>query len=169
MSSSERRRLLGLGAALAAASALGGCGFALRRPQRPSFERLALVGLGTRSPMAAALRRALAGSVSLVEVPAAAQVVLTVEEYRREKSVVASTSAAQVREFEVRVRLRFAAATPTGRTLIAATELLREEDLSFAERAALAKQFEEDALYRDIEDDLATQVARRLAAIRLDD
>jgi LPS-assembly lipoprotein len=166
MSSSDRRRALGAIAALGAL-ALGGCGFELRRPQKPSFERIALVGFKPKSTLAAALRRALEPDVRIVDVPAAAQVILQVTEDKREKSVVASTSAAQVREFEIRVRLHFSARTPDGRELIAPTELLREEDLSYSEKAALAKQFEEADLYRDMENDIVIQVMRRLAAIRL--
>jgi LPS-assembly lipoprotein len=79
---------------------------------------------------------------------------------------VASTSAGQVREVQLRVRLRFRVATPSGKLLLAAAELLLTRDMSYSETAALAKMQEEALLYRAMEDDIAAQVLRRLAAIK---
>jgi LPS-assembly lipoprotein len=164
-----RRALLAAlaGGGLAAAGTFAGCGFELRRPPRLAFASIALAGFAPRSPLAEELRRQLAQQVQVQDDPARAEVVLQSLLDVREKSVVASTSAAQVREFEIRVRLHFSARTPDGRELIPPIELLREEDLSYSENAALAKQFEEAELYRDMENDIVIQVMRRLAAIRL--
>lgn len=166
MWSSERRALLGL-ALLGTAASLAGCGFARQQAPQMSFSRIALTGFAPRSPLAAELRRQLAERLQVVESPAQAQVVLQALEDRREKSIVASTSAAQVREFQVRVKLAFRAHTPGGRELIAPAELLLERDLSYSESLALAKQDEEAALYREMQADVVAQVLRRLAAIQL--
>lgn len=166
MWSSERRTLLAL-ALLGGTAALPGCGFALQQTPQMSFSRIALTGFAPRSPLAAELRRQLAERLQVVESPAQAEVVLQALDDRREKSVVASTSAAQVREFQVRVKLAFRAQTPAGRELIAPAELLLERDLSYSETLALAKQEEEAALYREMQADVVAQVLRRLAAIRL--
>jgi LPS-assembly lipoprotein len=152
---------------LFSAAAITGCGFELRRAPALPFRSIALVGFAPSSRIAAALRQQLASSqVQLADTPARAEAVLEALADAREKSVVASTAAGQVREVQLRVKLRFRVATPDGRLLAAADELLLTRDMSYAESAALAKAQEEALLYRAMEDDIVGQVLRRLAAIR---
>lgn len=166
MSSSERRRLLLAGAGLAGAT-LAGCGFELRKPPKLAFRSIALTGFAARSPLADELRRSLVQSVQVVDSPALAEVVLQASADAREKSVVASTSAAQVREFQLRVKFDFSARTPGGRELIAPVTLLLSRDMSYSESVALAKEQEEGELYREMQTDVVLQVMRRLASIHL--
>jgi LPS-assembly lipoprotein len=98
--------------------------------------------------------------------PAGADVVLQALEDARERSVVASTSAAQVRELQLRLRFVFRADTPAGRELIPRVELLLARDLSYRETAALAKEQEEAELFREMQVDMVLQLLRRLAAVR---
>ena len=150
-----------------AATSVAGCGFELRQAPKLPFRSIALVGFAPTSPLAAALRQQLASSqVQLLESPARAQAVLEALADTRERSVVASTAAGQVREVQLRVKLRFRVATPAGRLLLAADELLLTRDMSYSETAALAKAQEELLLYRAMEDDIVAQVLRRLAAIK---
>ncbi len=159
----ERRRALG---GLAAAG-LAGCGFALRQPPRLRFGSIALQGFAPRSPMADELRRQLALQVRVLDAPERADVQLQALEDLRERGVVASTSAAQVREMQLRVKLVFRAGTPGGRELIPRVELLVSRDLSYSETAALAKEFEEAELLREMQADVVAQVLRRLAAVTI--
>jgi LPS-assembly lipoprotein len=164
-----RRRALraaALGLA-AAAAALAGCGYTLRQPPALRLKSLALAGFAPRSTMAQALGRQLRAPVQLLDDPARAEVVLRALEDRRESVVVATTAAAQVRELQLRVRLVFRAETAGGRELIPRTELLLARDMSYTEAFALAKEREAAELYRDMEDDIAMQVLRRLAAVSL--
>jgi LPS-assembly lipoprotein len=163
MSWSDRRRAL---LALAAVT-LAGCGFELRRPRALNFHSIALTGFAPRSALADELRRDLALSVRVLEVPAQAEVVLQALSDVREKGVVATTSAAEVREFQLRLKLRFRAHTPAGRELIAPVELALTRDLSYTESTALAKELEEAELYREMQSDLVAQVLRRLASVSL--
>jgi LPS-assembly lipoprotein len=146
---------------------LAGCGFALRQPARLSFSSIALVGFAPRSPLAEALRRQLLQQVRELPTPDKADVVLQALDDIREKSVVASTSAAQVREFQLRLKFNFRAATPSGRELIPRVELLLTRDLSYTEVQALAKENEEAELYREMTADVVAQVLRRLAAVQV--
>ena len=159
----RRRHLL----AAAAAAGLAGCGFQLRQPPQMPFQSIALIGFAPKSPLAAELRSTLALQVKVLESPAGTDVVLQATEEGRERSVVASTSAGQVREMQLRLRLNFRAQTPDGRQLIAPAELLLSRDLLYTETAALGKQQEEDELFRDMQSDIVRQVLRRLAAVRL--
>jgi LPS-assembly lipoprotein len=164
MSSSSlraRRALLVLPAALM----LAGCGFSRRQPPKLAFRSIALVGFAPRSPLAAELTRVLRDQVEVLPAPDRAEVVLEALVDARDKSIVASTAAAQVREMQLRLRFQFSARTPSGRLLIPRAELMTARDLSTTESAALAKAHEEAELYREMQADVVQQVLRRLASI----
>ena len=165
MSSSERRRLLLALASVGCSLTLGGCGFDLRQPARVSFSSIALVGFARRSPLADELKRQLQKQVLVLDAPDKAEVVLQALDDVREKSVVASTAAAQVRELQLRLKFNFRARTPGGRELIPRAELMVSRDLSYSETAALAKEHEEAELFREMQSDIVAQVLRRLAAV----
>ena len=56
--------------------------------------------------------------------------------------------------------------TPPVKDLIPETELLQQRDISFNESAVLAKESEENLLYRDMQTDIVQQLMRRLAAVK---
>jgi LPS-assembly lipoprotein len=152
----------------ASGAALGGCGFELRQAPALPFRSMALVGFAPDSRLRAALQRSLEqAGVTLHERPAQAETVFDALGDAREKTVAASTAAGQVRELQLRVRLRFRVATPSGRLLLPAADLLLSRDMSYSETAALGKQQEEALLYSAMEDDIVAQVLRRLASIQL--
>lgn len=162
-----RRRIL-LGAA--AATLLAGCGFQLRKAPDFAFDTI-YINTPPTSPLANELRRTLtsAGNVQVLTNPTdqqRAQVVMEIPLELREKVVVGLNSAGQVREFQLRSRIRFRLRTPGGRELIPETELLQQRDISFNEGAVLAKEAEEQLLYRDMQTDLVQQLMRRLAALK---
>lgn len=162
----NRRSALGL----AAAVALPGCGFALRKPPNYPFQTIYLA-MAPRSELRAVVRRSLEFNSKLrvlgeTEDMQTADVILEVPGELREKVVMGLNAAGQVREFTLRTRLRFRLRTPQGRELIPQTELLAEREIGFAETAALAKAEEEALLYRDMQQDLLQQMLRRLAAVR---
>jgi LPS-assembly lipoprotein len=169
MSSSDATRRIArrrvLLAAPAAAWLLAGCGFARRQAPKLAFASIALVGFAPRSPLATELTRALREQVQVLPAPDRAVVVLEALEDLREKSNVASTAAAQVREVQLRLRLQFIARTPAGRLLIPRAELMATRDLTTTETAALAKAHEEAELFREMQADVVQQVLRRLASI----
>jgi len=153
--------------ALVAAGLLAGCGFQLRRAAALPLRSIALVGFAPDSSLRHALADELArAGVALQDNPARAEAVLDALTDVREKTVAASTAFGQVREVTLRVRLRFRVATPAGRQLLAPSELLLTRDMSYSEIAALAKRDEELLLYRAMEDDIVSQVLRRLASLK---
>jgi LPS-assembly lipoprotein len=160
----RRRRLLLT--SLLGSVLLVGCGFQLRGTTQLPFSRIALEGFAPRSPLAEELRRTLSQSAEVVASPAQAQVVLQALSDKRERSVVASTTAAQVRELQLRVRLEFRLATPGGRELIPVTELLLSRDMSYNETQALAKEYEEVQLVRAMQSDIVSQLMQRLAHVK---
>jgi LPS-assembly lipoprotein len=159
-----RRRLL-----LGAAATLAGCGFELKHPPELVFKTIQLTGFGPRSPLAAELKSSLDASPTtrVVEAAKDAQVVLQAIAEAREKSVVAQTSANQIREFELRYRFNFRLRTVAGKDLVPDSEILLKRSLTYTETAALAKEQEEAFLYRAMQSDIVSQVLRRLASVRV--
>ena len=152
---------------LAGVAALGGCGFALRRAPELRFRTIALRGFAPRSALAEELRMNIDASQTTLVVPLTAQPQAVFEALAdaRERSVVASTAAGQVRELQLRSRLRFRLVRPDGQELIAPSEIVQSRDMSYSETAALAKEQEEATLYRAMQSDIVAQVMRRLAAV----
>jgi LPS-assembly lipoprotein len=159
----SRRLLLAAGAA-----ALAGCGFELRRAPELRFRTIQLIGFKPHSPLAEELRRHIDSSQTTLVVESAAQAQVQLEALAdaRERSVVASTAAGQVRELQLRARLNFRVRTPSGKELIPATEILLSRDMSYSETVALAKEQEEALLFRAMQSDIVAQVMRRLAALQ---
>jgi LPS-assembly lipoprotein len=114
------------------------------------------------------LRRSFGSEVKVLPIDAPleqAQVVLDILQEGREKVVVGTNSSGQVRELQLRLRLKFKARTPQGKELLPETEIVLQRDLSFNESVVLAKDAEEALLYRDMQSDLVQQLMRRLAAL----
>lgn len=154
----------------AASAALAGCGFQLRQAPHFAFSSI-YVAAAPNSALGRQLRRSIASSdsVRVVDDPAAqpaAQVVLDLLADQREKVVVGLSASGQVREFQLRTRVRFRLRTAAGKELIPDTELLQQRDISFNESAVLAKEAEENLLYRDMQTDIVQQLMRRLAAVK---
>jgi LPS-assembly lipoprotein len=162
------KQALGTGAAASAALVLAACGFELKRAPELRFSTVQLSGFRPRSSLAEELRISINASKStqVVESAAQAQVVFEALNETREKSVAASTSVGQVREVTLRSRLSFSLRTVAGKVLIPTTELLLNRDMSYSESAALAKENEEQLLYRAMQSDIVNQVMRRLASVQ---
>ena len=148
---------------------LAGCGFQLRQAPHFAFSSI-YIGAAANSSLGNELKRMIASGGSVAVVDAArqgsAQVVLDVLADQREKVVVGLSASGQVREFQLRTRVKFKLRTPQGKELIPETELLQQRDISFNESAALAKETEESLLYRYMQTDVVQQLMRRLAAVK---
>lgn len=155
-------------AAAAAAAALVGCGtggFHLRGTQVIVYKTIALSGFADRSTMAAEIKRALPDTTVLVTSPRDAEIVIEALVDTRETTVEASTAFGQVRELRLHCLLRYRVLRPDGTELLKPSDFERFRDLTYDESVALAKDTELNALYRDMQSDIATQLMRILAAI----
>ncbi len=168
----QQRRYLMMALGLTGAAAvLSGCGFQLRGTPSFAFDSIHIVVPANAAALSAELKRRLQVNAQLqvLEEPAAAvraQVVLEVLSEQREKVVVALNAVGQVREFQLRTRVRFKLRSQRGVELISDTEILQQRDISFSETLVLAKEAEENLLYRDMQADIAQQLVRRLAAVK---
>ena len=151
---------------------LTACGFRLRGVPEFAFRSL-YIAAPPASPLARELRRTLQAAGSTLEVitdPARmtqADAILDLLSEQQERSVVGLNASGQVRELQLRLRIRFKLRTPAGAELIPDTELLQQRDISYNETIALAKEAEETLLYRTMQTDLVQQLLRRLAAVKV--
>ena len=162
-------RLRGL-VALGLILSLVACGFELRKTPEFAFKTLYTEAAPT-SPLGNELRRNLGavGNIQLITDVAQAknaQVILDILQEQREKTVVGMNASGQVRELQLRLRIKFRLRTPQGKELIPETELLQVRDISFNESAVLSKEAESEQLYRNMQTDIVQQLMRRLAAIK---
>jgi LPS-assembly lipoprotein len=163
----RRAALQWAGLALAS-TGLAGCGFRLRGSQTFAFQRIA-IGPQPGGAVAQELRRSFGSAVQVLaanEPLTQAQLVLTVTNEAREKVVVGVNSSGQVRELQLRIRVRLLLRTAQGKDIIEGEEIVQQRDISYSESAALAKEAEEALLYRDMQSDIVQQILRRLAAIQ---
>lgn len=163
----RRAALQWAGLALAS-TGLAGCGFRLRGSQAFAFQRIA-IGPQPGGAVAQELRRSFGSAVQVLaanEPLTQAQLVLTVTNEAREKVVVGVNSSGQVRELQLRIRVRLQLRTAQGKDIIEGDEIVQQRDISYSESAALAKEAEEALLYRDMQSDIVQQILRRLASIQ---
>jgi LPS-assembly lipoprotein len=143
------------------------CGFKLRGERNYAFDTIAVVA-PQGGPVAGELRRVLGDRLRNDPPPpgvAPAQVTLELLQEQREKIVAGMNASGQVREFQLRVRIKFRLRSAAGKELISESDIVQQRDISFNESAVLAKEVEESLLYRDMQSDIIQQMLRRLAAI----
>ncbi|MDY0107149.1 MAG: LPS assembly lipoprotein LptE [Giesbergeria sp.] len=163
----QRRALL----TLAPAALLAGCGFRLRGAPEFAFGSIQ-VAAPAGSSLARELVRTLESAGGNLRVlrdapaQAPADVVLDLLSEQHERAIVGLTPSGQVRELQLRLRVRFRLRTPQGDERIPDTELLQTRDISYSETIALAKEAEEALLYRNMQTDIVQQLLRRLAAVK---
>ena len=149
-------------------SLLGGCGFKLRGYQSFAFTSIS-INPNPGGAVAQELRRSFGAAVQVVasdQPTTPAQVRFDVLDEQREQVVVGMNTSGQVRQLQLRIRVKFRLTSAQGTELIAPDEILQQRDISYSESAALAKETEQDLLYRDMQTDIVQQILRRLASVK---
>jgi LPS-assembly lipoprotein len=164
-----RRRRFGLGLA---ALALTACGFRPRMPTSYGFKSIFITTAS--SPLLKELQRALSGQrdIEVVQDPRQrerADLQFDLLQELKEKVVIGRTAVGGVREFQLRLRVRFRVRDKAGIERIADTELLQQRDISFIETNVLAKEEEEILLYRNMQTDIVGQILLRLSHLSLNE
>jgi LPS-assembly lipoprotein len=145
------------------------CGFQLRGDPAVGIRTLS-VTQAAGSNVAAEIRRTLAaGPTKLVPIPGEAEAHLRVLTEAREKTVHTLTGAGRVYEHQLRLAVRYQLTVP-GREepAIPPTDIEARRLLTYSESAPIAKEVEEQLLYKDMQSDLARQILRHVAAVKRD-
>lgn len=145
---------------------LAGCGFRLRGTAEVPFETLYIPN--AVSGIALDLKRSIeaATDAEVVDQPKNAQAILQFTQEAREREILSLTAAGRVREYRLRYRVGFRLHDGKGNEYVPQNNLELTRDVSFNDAQVLAKEAEEELLFRDMQNDMVQQILRRLAAAR---
>ena len=154
-------------ATVAAVLVLAGCGFHLRGSTELPFRTL-WVGFSDASPLGTEFKRYVRGgtSTTIVEDPTKADAKLEVLSEAREREILSLDATGQAREYTLFYIFVFHVDDGHGRDFIPPTRITLRRDITVDNNTILAKQAEEELLYRDMQSDLVQQLLRRLAAVK---
>lgn len=152
--------------ALLLAIALAGCGFQLRGAAALPFDTLYIPG--TTGGIALDLKRNIQSGTrtAVVDDPKNAEAVLEFTQELREKHILSLAATGRVREFQLRYRVAFRVHDGKGGEFLPASLIQLTRDVSFNDSDVLAKETEEQLLYRDMQFDMVQQVMRRIAGAK---
>jgi len=102
----------------------------------------------------------------VVDDPKQAEAILAFTEENREKNILSLTSAGRVSEFQLKYRVGFRVHDGKGGDYVPQTSIALTRDITFADTDVLAKEAEEQLLFRDMQSDMVQQIMRRIAASR---
>jgi len=149
---------------LLSALLLSACGFQLRGTAALPFDTIYVPG--ATGGIALDLKRNIQSGTktAVVDTPAKTDAVLEFTQEQREKIILSLAATGRVREYQLRYRVGFRVHDGKGRDWIPPGEIQLTRDISFNDSDVLAKETEEQLLYRDMQFDMVQQVMRRLAA-----
>lgn len=156
--------------ALAATASLAACGFQLRGSNGQSLLpfKTIYIGVPESSQLGVELKRNIraSGNTVVVTDPNAADALIEILSEAREKATLSLNTQGRVREYSLYYRLNFRVKDRSGKELLTPTEITLKRDISFNESQVIAKEKEEEMLYRDMQSDLVQQILRRMATLK---
>jgi LPS-assembly lipoprotein len=95
-----------------------------------------------------------------------AQAVLQFTREERQKVILSLTATGRVREFQLRYIVGFRVVDNKGNDYVPQSTIELTRDITFSDADVLAKESEEQLLYRDMQNDMVQQIMRRIAAAK---
>ena len=146
--------------------ALAGCGFHLRGTADLPFGSVYVPNATTGIALDLARNLRAGSNVKLVSDPKQAEAILEFTGETRAKEILSLTGAGRVREFRLRYRVGFRVHDGKGRDFVPANTVVLLRDITFNDSDVLAKETEEQLLYRDMQSDMVQQILRRLSVAK---
>jgi LPS-assembly lipoprotein len=145
---------------------LAGCGFQLRGTADLPFSTVYVPGATGGIALDLARNIQAGTNVKVVNDPKVAEAILQFTGESREKEILSLTGAGRVREFRLRYRVGFRVHDGKGHDYVPQSNLELTRDVTFNDAEVLAKENEEQLLFRDMQSDMVQQIMRRLAAAK---
>lgn len=146
---------------------LSGCGFALKGASEPlPFSLVQLQAPGNSLLVTDLIARLSSKNVALNTQPSAAVPRIALLDEVREKTVASTTTTGRVREYKLVQRVTVQVFSATGQTWLEPVILTQNRDFAYNDSQILAKELEELALYKDMQQELVLAILRRLDATR---
>jgi LPS-assembly lipoprotein len=143
---------------------LGGCGFRLRGTADLPFSSVYVPGASGGIALDLARNIQAGTNAKVVSDPKEADAILQFTGESREKEILSLTGAGRVREFRLRYRVGFRVHDGKGNDYVPQSTLELTRDVTFNDAEVLAKETEEQLLFRDMQGDMVQQIMRRLSA-----
>ena len=149
---------------LALVLALSACGFKLRGSAHVPFETLYIPQ--SASGIGLDLKRNIEANTSakVIDDPRKAQAILQVAQESRGKQILSLTGAGRVREFQLNYIVVFRVHDGKGGEYVPTNTIQLAREMTFTDAQILAKESEEQLLFRDMQAQAVQQILRRLAA-----
>ena len=145
--------------------ALAGCGFQMRGTASLPFDTLYMRPTAVPGVALDLKRNIQSGThTALVDDPKKADAILELTPDIREKVILSLAATGRVREYQLRYRISFRVHDGKGADFIPMTTVQLTRDVTYNDTDVLAKENEEQLLYRDMQADMVQQLMRRLAA-----
>lgn len=150
------------------AVALAGCGFHLRGSGESSQLPFRAMYVEGGSPVAEQLKRhvRLSPGTRLTDTPAEAEAVIAIESDNSEKVIRSLSAAGKVLEYELRHSVSYSLRGPGGMSLLPVADIQSKRYLTYSDAELYGKGAEEELLIKDMRNDLAQQIVRRIALFR---
>ena len=144
--------------------ALTACGFQLRGSAAVPFQTLYIPN--AKTGIALDLKRNIEAGTNakVVDDPKAADAILELSGESREKIILSLTGTGRVREFRLRYRVNYRVHDGKGAEYVPPSLVQLTRDVTYNDADILAKEAEEQLLFRDMQSDMVQQVLRRLAS-----
>jgi LPS-assembly lipoprotein len=143
---------------------LAACGFQLRGSTAVPFQTLYIPN--AKTGIALELKRNIEAGTNakVVDDPKSADAVLELSGESREKIILSLTGTGRVREFRLRYGVNYRVHDGKGGEYVPMSKVLLSRDVTYNDAEILAKEAEEQLLFRDMQSDMVQQVMRRLAS-----
>ena len=140
------------------------CGFHLRGSAPVPFDTLYIPN--AKTGIALDLKRNIEAGTNakVVDDPKKADATLELSGESREKIILSLTGTGRVREFRLRYRMGYRVHDGKGGEYVPPSVVQLQRDVTYDDSAILAKEAEEQLLFRDMQTDMVQQVLRRLAS-----
>ena len=144
---------------------LAACGFQLRGSATVPFQTLYIPG--AKGGIALELKRNIEAGTNakVVDDAKEADAILELSGENREKIILSLTGTGRVREFRLRYRVGYRVHDGKGNEFVPPSVVQLQRDVTYNDAEILAKEAEEQLLFRDMENDMVQQVLRRLASV----
>ena len=142
---------------------VAGCGFRLRGTVDVPFETLYVPD--SKSGIGLDLKRHLETGTSarVVSDPKQAQAILQISNESRGREILTLSGAGRVSEFQLRYQLNFRVHDGKGGEYLPTTTIMLRREMTFQDTQILAKEAEEQLLFRDMQAEAVQQILRRMS------
>lgn len=147
------------------ALSLSACGFHLRGSGESSQLPFSAIYVGGSSPVVEPLQRyvRLSPGTTLMKAPTGAEALIQIEQEKTDKVIRTLSSSGKVLEYELRYSVIYSVHAANGEVLLDSLEVPVRRYLTYSDAELYGKGAEEELLMKDMRNDIAQQIVRRVA------